>query len=86
MPQFEEKTYISEFNILKNGCINVQKTTEILKDGAIISKNYWRIALHPNDPITDEVLSETYYLNLARQAWTAEVVEEFNNYMENYDK
>lgn len=70
MANFEEKTYISEFNVQPSGSINVRKTTEILKDGSVISQTYWRCVLAPNDPQAAEVLgAEPYYLNLANSAW-----------------
>jgi hypothetical protein len=72
MASFEEKVYVSEFNIQPNGCIGVRKTTDILKDSAVISSTYWRCVLVPNDPQAQDVLgAEPYYLNLAQQAWNA---------------
>jgi len=74
MSTFTEVVYISEFNIQPNGCIGVRKTTDVLKDGVVISSTYWRITLVPNDPQASTVLDEAYYLNLAQTAWTAEVI------------
>jgi hypothetical protein len=72
MANFEEKTYISEFNVQPSGSINVRKTTEILKDGEVISQTYWRCVLAPNDPQAAEVLgAEPYYMNLANNAWAS---------------
>lgn len=67
---FSEKTIISEFNIRENNTINVRKSTQIFKDTLMISENYWRCVLSPNDPKTYIVL-EDYpdYLNLAIEAW-----------------
>ena len=65
----EEKTHISQFDIQPNGCINVRKTTEILKDGQVISSSYWRCALSPNDEKAQEVLNEPYFYDLALKAW-----------------
>jgi hypothetical protein len=70
MANFEEVTYISEFNILPTGCIGVRKTTEVLKDGQVISQTYWRCVLEPNDPQAATVLDEPYYLNIANYAWS----------------
>ena len=70
MAVFTEVTYISEFNVQRNGCIGVRKTTEVLKDGEVISQTYWRTVLVPNDPQAAEVLNEAYYLNIANYAWT----------------
>ena len=67
---FEEIIYISEFNIQRNGCIGVRKTTEVLKDGQSISQTYWRCVLTPNDPQAATVLDEPYYLNIATYAWS----------------
>lgn len=70
MAQFEEVTYISEFNIQSNGCIGVRKSTDVLKDGVVISTTYWRCVLSPNDPQAATVLNEPYYLNIANYAWS----------------
>ena len=70
MAQYEEKVFISEFNILRNGCIGVRKTTNVLKDGVVISSTYWRCVLAPNDPQAAEVLNEQYYLDIANYAWS----------------
>ena len=68
---FEEIVYISEFNIQRTGCIGVRKTTEVLKDGAVISTSYWRTTLEPNDPQAQAVLGdEPYYLDIANYAWS----------------
>ena len=70
MAQFEEVTYISQFDIQSNGCIGVRKTTDVLKDGVAISSTYWRCVLAPNDPQASTVLDEPYYLNIANYAWS----------------
>lgn len=70
MSVFTEVTYISEFNIQPNGCIGVRKTTDVLKDGVVISSTYWRTILVPNDPIASTVLDEAYYANIATYAWS----------------
>ena len=71
MANFEEKVFISEFNVLPNGCIGIRKTTNILKDGAVVSTTYWRTTLVPNDPQAQDVLgAEPYYLNIANYTWS----------------
>jgi hypothetical protein len=70
MAQFEEKTFISQFDIQPNGCIGVRKSTDVLKDGVVISTTYWRCVLTPNDPKAATVLDEPYYLNIANYAWS----------------
>lgn len=70
MATFTENVFISEFNILPNKSIGVRKTTEVSKDGAVISQTYWRCVLAPHDPQTQAVLGdEPYYLTLATEAW-----------------
>ena len=69
MSTFTETTYISQFNIQPNGCIGVQKTTDVLKDGVVISSTYWRTTLVPNDPQAATVLNEQYYADIANYAW-----------------
>lgn len=74
MAQFEEKTFISQFDIQRNGCISVRKSTDVIKteDGVstVISTTYWRCVLIPNDPQASTVLDEPYYLNIANYAWS----------------
>ena len=70
MSIFTEVTYISQFNIQPTGCIEVQKTTNVLKDGVVISSTYSRTILAPNDPQASTVLDEAYYLNIATYAWS----------------
>lgn len=70
MPQFTEQVFISEFNIQPNGTIGVRKTTEVLKDGEVISSTFWRTVLAVNDPQAQEVLgAEPWYLGIANNAW-----------------
>lgn len=68
MSTFTEVIYISEFNIQPNGCIGVRKTTDVLKDGVVISSTYWRCVLVPNDPTASTVLDEAYYADIAAYA------------------
>ena len=70
MSVFTEVTYISQFDIQPNGCIGVQKTTNVLKDDVVISSTYWRTTLVPNDPSASTVLDEAYYAGIATYAWS----------------
>lgn len=66
----EEVIYISAFNVKIDGTIEVRKTTDVTKDGAVIASSYWRGVLAVNDPTADEVLgTEGYYRTLANDAW-----------------
>ena len=66
----EEITYISAFNVKADGTIEVRKTTDVTKDGAVIASSYWRTVLQVNDPAADEVLGvDGYYRQLASDAW-----------------
>jgi len=66
----EEITYISAFNVKADGTIEVRKTTDVTKDGAVIASSYWRTVLQVNDPSADEVLGvDGYYRSLANDAW-----------------
>jgi hypothetical protein len=66
----EEVIYISEFNVSLDGTIGVRKTTDVVKDGAVIASSYWRTVLAVNDPAADEVLGvDGYYRTLANDAW-----------------
>ena len=70
MAVFTERVFISEFNVQPSKNIGVRKTTEILKDGEVISQTYWRCVLEPNASNAEEVLGdEPYYYNLALEAW-----------------
>ena len=73
-----EVTYISQFDIQPNGCIGVRKTTDIVKDGVVISSSYWRCVLVPNDPQAATVLDEQYYLDIANYAWTLTPPQPYN--------
>ena len=69
----EENIYISAFNIKPDGTIEVRKTTDVTKDGAVIASSYWRTVLQVNDPAADEVLGvDGYYRTLASDAWRSE--------------
>lgn len=71
MATFEERVFISEFNVQRDGSIGVRKTTEVLKDGEVISQTYWRCVLAVNDPQANEVLgAEPWYLDIANYAWS----------------
>ena len=70
MSTFTEVVYISEFNIMPTGQIAVRKTTDVLKDGVVISSTYWRTVLVPNDPTASTVLDEAYYASIATYAWS----------------
>ena len=70
MSVFTEVTYISEFNIMPTGQIGVRKTTNVAKDGVVISSTYWRCVLVPNDPQASTVLDEAYYASIATYAWS----------------
>ena len=76
----EEVIYISGFNVKADGTIEVRKTTDVTKDGAVIASSYWRTVLQVNDPAADEVLGvDGYYRQLASDAWAmvpAPVAEE----------
>lgn len=66
----EEVIYISAFNVKADGTIEVRKTTDVTKDGAVIASSYWRTVLQVNDPAADEVLGvDGYYRTLANDAW-----------------
>lgn len=65
-----EFTYISSFDIQRNGTINVRKTTDVLRDDVVISSTYWRCVLVPNDPQAATVLNEQYYADIAAYAWS----------------
>ena len=73
-----EVVKISQFDIQPNGCIGVRKTTDVLKDGVVISSAYWRCVLSPNDPQAATVLDEPYYLNIANYAWSQPSPQPYN--------
>ena len=79
---FEEIVYISQFDIQPNGCIGVRKTTDVLKDGVVISSTYWRCVLQPSSTVDTDILNEPYYANLAQTAWTPEVIAAYQAQLE----
>lgn len=70
MTTYTEVTYISQFDVQPTGCIGVRKSTDVLKDGEVISTTFWRCVLVPNDPQAATVLNEQYYLDIANYAWS----------------
>ena len=78
MSTITEVTYISQFDVQSNGCIGVRKTTDVVKDGSVISSSYWRCVLMPNDPQASTVLDEAYYLNIANYAWSQPSPQPYN--------
>ncbi len=76
-----EKTFISQFSIHPNGCIDVRKTTEVVDGDSVISLKYWRTTLVPGDARASTVLNEVQYANLAEQAWTPEVIAAYQAQM-----
>ena len=82
MSTYTEVTYISEFNIMPTGQIGVRKTTDVLKDGVVISSTYWRCVLQPSSTVDTDILNEPYYANLAQTAWTPEVVAAYQAQLE----
>jgi hypothetical protein len=46
----EEVIYISAFNVKADGTIEVRKTTDVTKDGAVIASSYWRTVLPSQRP------------------------------------
>jgi len=82
MSTYTEVTYISEFNIMPTGQIGVRKTTDVLKDGVVISSTYWRCVLQPSSTVDTDILNEPYYANLAQTAWTPEVIAAYQAQLE----
>jgi archaellum component FlaF (FlaF/FlaG flagellin family) len=78
MSVFTEVVYISQFNIQSNGCIGVRKSTDVLKDGVVISTTYWRTTLLPNDSQAATVLNEQYYADIATYAWSQPSPQPYN--------
>jgi hypothetical protein len=74
---FEEKTYISAFDVMRDNRISVRKTTNVLKNGSVIASNHWRCVLVPNDPQVVDVLNEQFYLDLANFAWSQQSPETY---------
>jgi len=65
-----EIIFVSQFNVLPDKSIAVQKTTQVLKDNEVLSESYWRCVLSPHDEQTQNVLGDyPYYYNLAQDAW-----------------
>jgi hypothetical protein len=74
---FEEKVFISAFDVMRDNRIAIRKTTQVLKNGEVIASSYWRCVLSPNDPQTAEVLDEQFYLDLANFAWSKQSPEPY---------
>lgn len=67
-----ERIFISQFDIRVDGYISVRQTTEVSRNGTVISQTHWRCVLAPNDPQAAEILGdEPFFLALAQQAWAS---------------
>jgi hypothetical protein len=54
----EEVIYISAFNVKLDGTIEVRKTTDVTKDGAVIASSYWRVAEVAEEPAAEKALKK----------------------------
>ena len=54
MATFTEVSYVSQIDIASNGGIGVRTTTDVLKDGTVISSSYHRHVVTPGQDYSNE--------------------------------
>ena len=65
------------------GHVGVRRVTEILKDGVVISKTYWRCILSPGDDLDaaraelNKIADATEVIEVAKKIHTPEAIKAF---------
>jgi hypothetical protein len=71
---------IDKIEILKDGQIQIRRSTKIIDDGIEMGTTYHRHVLLPGDPIGDQ---HERVISIANAIWTTDVVD---NYRQKYKK
>ena len=67
----QEKSVVDKIEVLLNGCIQVRRRDQILKDGVEIAATFHRHVVSPGDDISNE---DDRVAAVATTLWTEEVV------------
>lgn len=70
----EEKSVVDKIEVLLNGCIQVRRRDQILKDGVEVAATYHRHVIAPGDDTSAEDLRVAA---IAAATWTDEVIEAY---------
>ena len=67
----KEKSVVDKIEVLLNGCIQVRRRDQILKDGVEVASSFHRHVINPGDDTSAE---DPRVAAIANATWTAEVV------------
>ena len=67
----QEKSVVDKIEVLLNGCIQVRRRDQILKDGVEVASTFHRHAIAPGDDTSAE---DPRVAAIATATWTEEVV------------
>ena len=67
----EEKSVVDKVEVLLNGCIQVRRRDQILKDGVEVASSFHRHVVVPGDDLSNE---DPRVVAIATATWTDEVV------------
>ena len=67
----EEKSVVDKIEVLLNGCIQVRRRDQILKDGVEVASTFHRHVVNPGDDTSTE---DPRVAAIATATWTEEVV------------
>ena len=70
----QEKSVVDKIEVLLNGCIQVRRRDQILKDGVEVASTFHRHVISPGDDISNE---DDRVAAIANVTWTGEVVEAY---------
>lgn len=67
----QEKSVVDKIEVLLNGCIQVRRKDQILKDGVEVASTFHRHVINPGDDVSNE---DERVAAVATTLWTEEVV------------
>jgi hypothetical protein len=67
----KEKSVVDKIEVLLNGCIQVRRRDQIMKDGVEVASTFHRHVINPGDDTSAE---DPRVAAIANATWTAEVV------------
>ena len=67
----QEKSVVDKIEVLLNGCIQVRRRDQILKNGVEVASTFHRHVINPGDDVSNE---DERVAAVATTLWTEEVV------------
>jgi len=67
----QEKSVVDKIEVLLNGCIQVRRRDQILKDGVEVASTFHRHVVNPGDDVSNE---DERVAAVATTLWTEEVI------------